>query len=359
MSAAAWSPRVWRWLVALAGLAALIVAINVAVTLIMGEAGGVALPVSPAPRTAPGARATSPAHAFPLQTPEPPVVGTARLRFGVVTQSGTFSADELIRVSDQVGESPSVVMAYVPFGTPAPLSGLARVRQRGATPLITWEPWVPGGGANQPAFSLVRIVAGKYDSYLKQWGKDLAAWGMPVMLRFGHEMNGSWYPWGNGVNGNQAGDYIRAWQHVHDVVRGAGASNVAWVWTPNIEEPGLTADMGRFYPGTGYVDVIGLDGYNWGTVPRGSWETPQQLFGADLDRLRSLAPGKPILIAETASAEAGGSKSQWISTLVSYLAAQRDVTGFVWFDINKERDWRIDSSPQSVAAFKQALVNRR
>ncbi len=65
-----------------------------------------------------------------------------------------------------------------------------------------------------------------------------------------------------------------------------------------------------------------------------------------------------ITIAETASAEAGGSKPGWITALVPYLSGQASVNGFVWFDMNKENDWRIDSSPASAAAFPTALSVR-
>jgi hypothetical protein len=44
---------------------------------------------------------------------------------------------------------------------------------------------------------------------------------------------------------------------------------------------------------------------------------------------------------------------------VSYLAAQPDVMGFVWFHMQKETDWRINSSTASAAAFKNALQTRR
>ena len=70
------------------------------------------------------------------------------------------------------------------------------------------------------------------------------------------------------------------------------------------------------------------------------------------DELKQLSQ-KPILIAEMASAEEGGSKAEWITS--GYLAelptAFPDVRGVVWFNIVKETDWRIDSSPESLRAF--------
>ena len=95
--------------------------------------------------------------------------------------------------------------------------------------LLTWEPWAWGSGTSQPAYSLDRITAGDFDSYLRQWGQALADWGHPVMLRFGHEMNGNWYPWSEQLNGNGPGDYVAAWRHIHDVVASTGTSNVTWL----------------------------------------------------------------------------------------------------------------------------------
>ncbi|MGA8791255.1 MAG: glycosyl hydrolase [Paenarthrobacter sp.] len=291
--------------------------------------------------------------------PALPPVSTAALGFGVVTAGGPLAAAELDEVSQLAGESPSSVLFYKDFLQPAPINEMNAVRARGAVPLITWEPWAWGGGLEQPAYSLGRIAAGDFDAHITQWGQSLASWGYPVQLRFAHEMNGNWYPWAEGVNGNQSGDYVRAWRHVHDVFAATGAGNVSWVWSPNVPYYGST-DLGGLYPGAGYVDVVALDGYNWGTSASWSgWISPQDLFAPGIARLRSLAPGIPILIAETASSEAGGDKAAWNTDLVAYLAAQPDVVGFVWFHIQKEADWRINSSAASASAFKNALQARR
>jgi hypothetical protein len=293
------------------------------------------------------------------RAPARPPVSTAALRFGVATEGGPLAAAELDEVSQLAGESPSSVLFYEDFVQAPPITEMNAVRARGAVPLVTWEPWAWGGGSDQPAYALNRISAGDFDAHITAWGQALAAWGQPVQLRFGHEMNGNWYPWAEGVNGNQAGDYVKAWRHVHDLVAATGASNVSWIWSPNVPYWGST-DLAGLYPGAGYVDVVALDGYNWGTSAAWSgWISPQDLFGPGIAQLRVLAPGAPILIAETASSEAGGSKAAWNTDLVSYLAAQPDVAGFVWFHMQKEADWRINSSDASAAAFKSALAARR
>ena len=303
-----------------------------------------------------GARVTGPA-ATAAEIPQRPAA--ARLRFGVGTPGGPASASELDEVTSLAGEAPPIVLSYKDFNQAPPLSELDSVRARGALTLLTWEPWAWGGGTRQPAYALERITAGDFDAYLHQWGQALGTWGHPVMLRFGHEMNGDWYPWSEQTNSNDPGDYVAAWRHVHDTLTSAGATNITWVWNPNVPYPGA-AELGGLYPGAAYVDAVALDGYNWGTSASwSSWVAPSDLFGDGLTQLRGLAPGKEIIIAETSSSEHGGSKADWNVSLISYLAAQDDVTAVTWFNFNKETDWRINSTSASAEALRGALAARR
>jgi len=280
------------------------------------------------------------------------------LRFGVTTPGGPLASAELAEVTRLAGEAPSIEMWYADFTRPVPFAELNAVTARGATPVITWEPWL-WGGTVQPEYALARIAAGDHDAHLREWAQGLRRWGRPVTLRFAHEMNGNWYPWAEAVNGNRPGDYVAAWRHVHDVMASLGATNVSWMWSPNVPNPGFTP-LAELYPGAGYVDVVALDGYNWGTTqPSGVWTSPQNLLGQGLSQLRTLAPDKPIVIAETGTAETGGSKPEWITRLVSYLASQPNVTGFIWFQHLKGIDRRFNSTPASTAAFAGALAKRR
>lgn len=309
----------------------------------------------------PAPDATGPAGGSTTTSPAPssPQPSTSVLRFGVGTPGGPLASAELDEVAALAGEAPSIILSYKDFNQAPPLAELEAARSRGAVVLLTWEPWTWGAGTSQPAYSLDRITAGDFDPYVRQWGQALANWGHPVMLRFGHEMNGNWYPWSEQLNGNGPGDYVAAWRHVHDVVASTGASNVTWVWNPNVPYWGSTP-LDALYPGAAYVDAVALDGYNWGTSASWStWVSPSQLFGGGLAQLRTLAPGKQILIGETSSAEQGGSKAEWTSSLVGYLAAQGDVTALTWFHFNKETDWRINSSQSAADALRNALAARR
>ncbi len=312
----------------------------------------------PKPSPSPTPTATPSPTPTPTPTPSEPTVD-APLRFGVSTPQGPLVASEIAAVAATVGEQPSIELWYEDFRQPLSAAKLAAVDARGATPLITWEPWAWGGGATQTAYRSSRITAGAHDAQIRQWGQALAAWGKPVLLRYGHEMNGDWYPWADGVNGNKPGDYAAAWRHVHTLVTAQGATNVRWVWSPNVPYPGSTP-LTQLYPGDAYVDVVALDGYNWGSSQSwSSWQSPDTLFGQGLAELRAIAPGTEIIIAETASAEQGGSKADWNTRLIAYLDAQPDVSAVVWFDHQKEADWRISSSAASASALAAALAARR
>ena len=114
---------------------------------------------------------------------------------------------------------------------------LDTVHRAGAVPMIVWEPWErPLNGYASPTqagASVAAIASGRYNTYIRGWARALAQYRRPVLIKFMHEMNRSWYPWSIGVNGNTAAGYVRAWRHVHDLFRAAGATNVAWVWSLN------------------------------------------------------------------------------------------------------------------------------
>jgi hypothetical protein len=244
----------------------------------------------------------------------------------------------------------------------------AAVRSRGAIPMVAWGSWELGRGADQPAFSLATIADGTYDAYITQWAQQAKAWGEPFLLRFDWEMNGWWqFPWAEQINGNHPGDYVRAWRHVHDIFAQQGATNATWVWCPNVSSA-QTKPLANFYPGDQYVDWTCMDGYNFGTDDGNQWQSFSQVFGGSAyngnhntySELLALAPSKPIVIAETASSEHGGSKAVWISDMLAGLpTAFPQIKGLVWFDWNDDNpalSWPLTSSDSARDAFAGGIV---
>jgi hypothetical protein len=285
---------------------------------------------------------------------------TGSVLFGVSAPVAGGASRPLAQVVASVGKEPAVFGAYVSFASPNFDRVLAEdIRSRGATPMITWEPWGDGSlGPLQPRYSLANLVRGDFDAYVRHWAEGAKAWGEPLLLRFAPEMNGDWNSWSAGVNGNTASEYIAVWRHVHSIFDAVGADNVQWVWCPNASFRGSTP-LGRLYPGDAYVDWVGIDGYNWGTSQAGThWQTFAQIFQPTIRTIRKLTH-KPLMLAEVGSAEQGGDKARWISNFFTSLRQNRDILAFVWFDYDKEADWRFDSSPPARASFAAHIAARR
>jgi beta-mannanase len=236
---------------------------------------------------------------------------------------------------------------------------LDAVAKRGAMPMVTWEPWNHRRGVKQPKYALRKVAAGRHDAYIRRWARDAAAWNKPLYVRFAHEMNGNWYPWGANVNGNTKTDYKNAWRRVVRIFRQEGATKVRWVWSPSAEVLGNGVVFDEIYPGDDYVDWVALDGYNWGTTRSGSdWTSLAELFDPSYDALTAMT-NKPVMIAETASAEAGGDKAAWIreGLLKDVPSRLPRVEAVIWFNTDKEANWRVDSSVRALEAYRDVATS--
>jgi hypothetical protein len=276
---------------------------------------------------------------------------------GVYMPAVPFSMDALNDFENITGAKVGIIMWFTHSTDSFPTDFVKRVRDRGAIPLITWQPFLRGG---ESGFLLDYIASGGWDNYIRQWANDAKRCGGTILIRWGHEFNGYWYPWSVPANGNDPQKFVRAWRHIVDVFRQTGAKNVQWVWCPyhlsNPDEP--WNDPFLAYPGDDYVDWIGLDGYNWGTSQNWSEWLPFRSIYASLIRTYSTAfPNKPIMIAEFASAEEGGDKAAWIRELPEALADMPQIRAVVWFNTQKETDWRVNSSPESLGAFRSIVDN--
>lgn len=295
----------------------------------------------------------------PATTSSPPADPVA---LGAYVSGVQSDLTRLDRFTDMVGRVPAVVMWYQDWehagSREFDRARMTAVMSRGATPMVTWEPWDYTAGTSQPKYALSTIITGRHDAYIGQWARDAAAWGQPMYVRFAHEMNARYYPWSAGVNGNTSAEYVSAWRHVVAIFRQAGATNVRWVWAPNVAYDGTTPFF-ELYPGDTYVDWVGLDGYNGGTaLPWGGWQSIGQIFGASYDALAAMT-SKPVMLSETASAEAGGDKAAWIRQgLLDEVSSRLPrVRAVIWFHENKETDWRVNSSPAALEAFIEVAAS--
>jgi hypothetical protein len=294
-----------------------------------------------------------------------PMATTSRPRsiaLGAYISGAPWDSAKLDEFAILTKTRPSIVMWYQDWVHPGVRefdpTKMDAVAARGAMPMVTWEPGDHRADATQPDFALRTILAGRHDAYIRQWARDAARWGKPMYLRFAHEMNGDWYPWSPGVNGNTRAEYTRAWGHVVGLFTEERAVNIRWVWSPNVacRRCSSFADL---YPGDAVVDWVGLDGYNWGTSQSWShWEEFVPIFHASYHTLTTLTT-KPMLFAEIGSSELGGDKAAWMrrALLVDIPTSFPRVQAVVWFHEAKETDWRVNSSPAALAAYAAAAAS--
>jgi mannan endo-1,4-beta-mannosidase len=293
-------------------------------------------------------------------TTEPP--RTQSRLFGLAaTGVDDASVQRSQAATQQLGKHLDVLTVYDAFfwEKPLPTAFLDVAAAAGCTPELTWEPWQPGAGKHQPAYTAAEIAGGRYDSYVRSWAQDAAAYDRRFVLRFAHEMNGDWYPWSVGAPGGSPEDYVAAYRRVRGIFDDAGATRVEWVWCPNVIISGNVEAISRCYPGDEFVDIVGIDGYNFGDRVGHQWVQPAELFANTLALVTQLAPGKPVWINEVGCADSGGDKASWISDFFTWLVGT-EVRGLIWFEVDgrpDEPDWRLTSSAATTAAAKSALAS--
>jgi hypothetical protein len=302
-------------------------------------------------------------YSKPAPREAPPATPAPRLHPTIGVSTATIAdLDSFIQAT---GTHPEVFDVFESWANDRPLDRYVAdsVAARGARLSITWEPWVADSGSAQPQYSLASIIDGSHDAYIDMFATSIKAFGHPVTIRLMHEMNGNWYPWGLKVNGNKPGQYVAAWQHVHDRFTALGVTDVSWMWAPNAVYTG-SAPLAQLYPGDAYVDAVGLSNYNWGHYSHDGfateWMTFGQLFDESIRQVAALTT-RPLWVAETGSSNKGGDKAAWVADTLAEVSARPDVAGLVWFDqVDKGAgvDWRIETDPAVVAAWRTGLANR-
>lgn len=265
--------------------------------------------------------------------------------------------------------------------------------RHGAIPMVRMMPWSKlwVNGAD-PRISMQAVARGRFDTQLRRWFRDAKSVGIPLLLEFGVEVNGDWFPWNGRWNGGgETGAYGSpdrpdgperfrdAYRHVVELSRATGASKlITWNFHVNADSwPRSWWNRPKwYYPGDRYVDWLSVSNYGE-QVPSGK-PSHWAMFGQDLgepsdpsssfSRFRRLNPSAPFAVIEFGVTQdpAAGDKAAWIedaysklvpppaiydASLVSYWSER-------WRNGNgKVSDLRVDSSPEALAAYRAAIAD--
>jgi len=261
-------------------------------------------------------RSADPSGPLPIDLPTAP-----QSYLGIYANGFPGSYSGLTAFAKATDSKPDVAMYYSGWFVPFPRRFAETAASNGVVPLVQMDP---------DGISVSAIASGKYDAYLFSYAEAVRAYHDPVVISFGHEMNGNWYTWG--YQHTQPAVFVAAWRHVVKLFRALGARNVTWLWTVNIVNDTQRGKIPRpapWWPGSAYVNWVGIDGY----YLKPSWQFAP-LFGPTIGAVRQLTDD-PILIAETGAVASAGQPAK-LADLFAGVRAY-GLLGFVWFDATNSK----------------------
>jgi hypothetical protein len=292
----------------------------------------------------------------PDREKEKPLAGAAKA-FGIYQwdKDSTYEAG-LESEINALGTSPTYAMYFVDKDMGFPADIVEFNSRRGIKSVLSQELESYSDRGNP--HELDSILAGRWDRWFRRFAQTARAAKDPIYYRFGYEMNGDWMSWGE-----QPGKFTKAWRRAWKIFREEKAYNVRWVFSANVlwGDRTVGADLLPYYPGDKYVDVVGLDGYNFGDNHSRNhrWKPYAEVFQPSLDALKRHFPAKPLWITEIGCAEGPG-KAEWIQDFFAHFNADPDLRVFVWFNEDKqyagEPNWRFDSDKDSAERFRNWAI---
>ncbi len=291
----------------------------------------------------------APEPKIPVLTPSSTLPQSLPIEIGVF--AGTIP--ELYTFEHRMGEQVNIAATAVHWGNennfPEAYANL--VTGRSTTLLIYWYPMDYREDAEgQDAFHFAKILNGSWDAYLDSFAQSAARNGGDIVIAPFEEVNGSWTHW-NGVSETYGTkeEYIETFRYLRDKFK--NAPNVRFAWVINqVSVPDTSENaISTYYPGDAYVDLIGINAFNFGTP----WLSFDTLIGRAVSEV--LPYHKPIYITSTASAP-GEEKATWIQNMFQSTYFKNGIVkGFVWFNEYKERDWRVWSDQYSEEVFRNSF----
>jgi hypothetical protein len=263
-----------------------------------------------------------------------------------------------------------------------PKASVEACRLHGTVPYLRLQPWSEMEQYRaDPIFSMQAFIDGKFDAPLRQWARDARDSNSPIMIEFGPEVNGYWFPWNGKWNGGAKRDgygdplipdgperFRDAYRHLIDLFRAEGANNITWVlhvdaqWDPEEE----WNQVKYYYPGDNYIDWIGVSVFG-AQLPTHNWIEFAPLLKGFLKQVDEATTTKPILISEYGVIEkpsSPGLKAKWIKdALTSIESGQfprvRGVTYWNsagWLE-NGAASFLINTSLSSLQAYQTAIAS--
>jgi len=280
-----------------------------------------------------------------------PITLPKKIKIGVHANTSAV----LTNFERNIGRKVDIVAAHVHWGNENkfPIDFGTEVLKGGATLMIFWNPMDYRKPTNeQKPFHYSHILEGGWDNYIDEFAQASLAFGGDIIIAPMEEVNGEWTPW-SGKEGRYGSidEYIDSFRYLHDKFNDVPNVDFAWVINHDSVPKAETNSISTYYPGDNYVDLIGINAFNFDDP----WTSFDALVQESIEEVRKF--DKPVYITSVASAE-GPRKAEWINNFfVSRFFSEGFLRGFIWFNEDKERDWTIESDKDSLKAFKKGVSN--
>jgi len=270
-------------------------------------------------------------------------------------------------------------------GRAFPTATASWIRARGAVPyirLMLRSSSDQRRARRERDFKLKRILAGELDADLRAWAAAARDFGTPLLVEYGTECNGDWFPWNARWNGGNVkrrfGDpakpdgaerFAAAFRHIVTLMRAEGATNITWVFHVNWDDWPQKAwnRFEAYYPGDDVVDWVAISAYGPQTPLDDYLDLFRDAVDAAYPRVVAMAPTKPIIVAEL-GATAGNpliAPEAWAGPALDDLLAFRwpAIVGFSWWNERWQNDndpahdttMRVQDTPALADAFRSRL----
>ncbi len=282
-----------------------------------------------------------------------------------------ISWESIRSYAEAAGKNPAIVVFSHEWRSNRtfPLRESALIRSTGAVPYIRlmirsdtrqYQP--------EPLYTLARIRDGRYDRELSAWAQDARAFGSPIIVEWGTEVNGNWFPWNGFWNRGEEGArrFSDAYRHIITLMREEGAANIIWVYHVNWNSVPSSSWNGysSYYPGDEYIDWIGVslygDLYTSGS-PGPFSSVMEQVYPA----LEGIGREKPLFISEFGTDLSGHAAAVWTRDALSSLVSGRwpRIIGFAWWNAawpdarspDTTISLRIEESQEISALFREYI----
>ncbi len=275
---------------------------------------------------------------------------------------------------------------YLPNATPAADAAFAKWRGHPVDTVVVWlgqsswtsitdpawlyQRWIGSGYPmvfSVPMLPEVRGVSiqacanGDYNWRWRRFGSVITSYGFGYsIIRLGWEFNGAWYPW----NASDPAAWAKCWRQAVTSARST-APHLRWDWNANRGVGSALANPAQAYPGNAYVNIIGVDSYDWWlpAITYAGWQKqlngPQGLnywlaFAKVHGKLLSVPEWGNLRYGETA----GGDDPAYVNDMRAFFAAN---ARYISFEANFQNpavtgvSYMAGNVPRAAAAYRKGF----